>query len=241
MSSPNVKSDQLKIICSGASSLLENEETNLSQTASASGDKKKQNAKTHQTKAQKIIEENKQRKIDKSTVSENEQIKHVEDLLKQCPADDYSKAIDIINECLSNFKTPTNRLQLIKKKFHLQRLYLKILREKNILSTEEQSKLDFLQIDCFATMTEMAHIEKIVNVFDDKRKYLEELIDSSPLDHETWYRFQMEKINSRLPRLDKGLPDSRIPDFIPDDWQIEFLNAVDKRQSVVIIAPTASG
>ena len=90
-------------------------------------------------------------------------------------------------------------------------------------------------------MTEMAHLENTVDVFDKKKKYMEELIDDTPLDQEKWYRFQLEKINSRLPRRELDIPDNRVPDFIPDHWQVEFLDAVDKRQSIIIVAPTASG
>ncbi|CAF5057508.1 unnamed protein product, partial [Rotaria sp. Silwood1] len=71
--------------------------------------------------------------------------------------------------------------------------------------------------------------------------FTEELVDDSPLDREKWYRFQLEKINSRLPRREQGIRDNRLPDFIPDKWQVEFLDAVDKRQSIIIVAPTASG
>ncbi|CAF0985074.1 unnamed protein product [Adineta steineri] len=70
---------------------------------------------------------------------------------------------------------------------------------------------------------------------------MEELVNDPKLDREKWYRFQLEKVNSRLPRCEQGVADSRTPDFIPDKWQIEFLDAVDKHQSIIIIAPTASG
>ena len=42
------------------------------------------------------------------------------------------------------------------------------------------------------------------------KKYMEELVDDSPLDHEKWYRFQLEKINSRLPRREQGIQDDRM-------------------------------
>ncbi|CAF4617941.1 unnamed protein product, partial [Rotaria sp. Silwood1] len=234
LTSRDIKDNQLQIVLPATHS------ANMDRADSASGNKKKQK-KIHQTKAEKIIEENKQRKIDKYMVDESSQIVNVEDLLKHISYDNYSKAIEIIDGNLSKFKTSINRLDLLTRKFRLQRKYLQSLRKKNILTNEEKSKLNYLEIDYFATMTEMIHLENIVDVFNEKKKYMEELLNNSPFDQEKWYRFQMEKINSRLPRCQEGIPDSRVPDFIPDNWQIEFLDAVDKQQSIIIVSPTASG
>ncbi|CAF1084617.1 unnamed protein product [Adineta steineri] len=203
--------------------------TNMNTTDS----KKKQ---TPLKKADKIREENKQQKMGKRVEEETDQIIVIENLLQEIPPDNYSKAVDIIDEGLVKFETPTTRLELLKKKFRLQRKYLQLLKKENNLTDVEKLKIDY-----FATMTEMAHLENIVDVFNKKKKYLEELIDDLPLDQEKMYRFQMEKINSRLPRREEGLPDNRVPDFIPDQWQVKFLDAVDKRQSIIIVAPTASG
>jgi hypothetical protein len=212
----------------------------------AVGGKKKQQhknqpKKVQATKAEKIIEQNKQRMMDKRTDDETEKVKNVESRLKQIPADNYAEAIDLIDESLPNFETSTKRLELLKRKFEFQRKYLRSLRKKTDLSIEEKSKFELLQIGFFATLCEMAHLENIVDAFGEKKKFMEELVNDPSLDAEKWYRFQLEKINSRLPRREQGVPDERIPDFIPDKWQVEFLDAVDKRKSIIIVAPTASG
>ncbi|CAF1134816.1 unnamed protein product [Adineta steineri] len=58
---------------------------------------------------------------------------------------------------------------------------------------------------------------------------------------ESWYRFQVETVNSQLPRAQNTKKDERVPHFIPDEWQVKFLTAVDDKQSIIILAPTASG
>ena len=250
MTNRDVQDDQLQIVLppiSTSSSMNQEATMNRTDSASTSGNNKKQKAKVsskkaHQTQAE-IIEKNIQRQLDKSIQDEYNRIARINNLLKEIPSDDYSKAIDIINASLTTIKTSQNRLPLLKSKFHFQKKYLKSLRKetKTNLTDEDELKLDLLEIDYIATMTEMAQLEKTVDVFNEKKKYLEELINVSPLDREQLYRFQLEKINSRLPRRKQDIPDPRVPDFIPDSWQVKFLDAVDKRQSIIIIAPTASG
>ena len=173
--------------------------------------------------------------------NETDQLVHVEELLKTISFDDHAKIIETIDQGLLRFQTSDNRLKLLRRKFRSQRKYLENLKKKTALTSEEQSRLDRLRINFFATMSEMVRLENLANVFDQKKKYLEELVGQSPLDLEIWYRFQLEKINSRLPRREQGIPDRRVIDFIPDKWQVDFLDAVDKQQSIIIVAPTASG
>ena len=220
--------------------------TDQSASANSNGKKKQQQHKNQpnkvqQSKADKIIEQNKQRMLDKRVDDETEKVKNLESRLKQISSDNYAAGIDLIEESLPIFQTPGKRLELLKRKFDLQRKYLRSLKKKSTLSIEEKSKVELLQVAFFATLCEMTHLENVGNAFEEKRKYMEELVDDSALDAEKWYRFQLEKINSRLPRQEQGVPDLRVSDFVPDRWQVEFLDAVDKRQSIIIVAPTASG
>lgn len=194
-------------------------------------------------KADVIIFESEQRKINKQIIEEKDRLKNIESQLENISTDDYENAIEFIDKSLSDFKTEPNRLVLFERKFYLQRKYLAKLRKKSSLTNEEQSKLDLLLVGYFATMTELVQLENIKTekIFESKKKFMEELINQSPLDLELWYQFQLEKINSRLPRREQGVKDNRVPDFVPDQWQIDFLNAVDKGQSIIIVAPTASG
>ena len=90
-------------------------------------------------------------------------------------------------------------------------------------------------------MTEMTHHEHVIDAFSEKKKEMEELTGQAHIDRESWYRFQMKKINSQPPRRELGVADARASDFIPDQWQVEFLNGIDRSQSIIIVAPTASG
>jgi superfamily II RNA helicase len=250
LTSKDIKDNQLQIVLPTASTPAPTDEDNSSDrqdSATASGGKKinqqhkSQPKKVEQSKADKIREEQERLRMNKRLTDETVMVNNVEAQLKQIPADNYADAIDLIDESLSNFETSTKRLEILKRKFDLQRKYLRSLKKKSILSIEEKSKLELLQIGFFATMCEMAHLENVVDAFNEKKKFMEELVNESPLDAEKWYRFQMEKINSRLPRREQGKRDDRVPDFIPDKWQKDFLDAVDERQSIVIVAPTASG
>ncbi|CAF0753138.1 unnamed protein product [Rotaria sordida] len=251
LTSRDIKDNQMQIFLPTTfTSLPNNEENSIERSdspSSASGSKKKQQHKKQPNKIQLkkseiIIKENTERKMNKCMDDETHERTNVEVRLKQIPTDNYSDAIDLIDERLPNFKTSTIRLELLKRKFDLQQKYLRSLKKKHSLTIEEKSKLELLQIEFFATMTEIVHLENVEDVFAEKRKYMEELVDDSVLDREKWYRFQMEKINSRLPRREQGIRDSRVAaDFIPDGWQVEFLNAVDAEQSIIIVAPTASG
>ncbi|CAF1056751.1 unnamed protein product [Adineta ricciae] len=188
-----------------------------------------------------LREKNQQKKMADRNEDEADQLIAVLKLLDEVPIDNYARAIDILDAALLNFKISSHRLELLKRKFRFQRKYLQSLRKKSVLTNEENASLELLQVNYFATISEMANIEHIDDVFEKKTKYLEELIDQTPLDREEWYRFQMNQINSRLPRRENNKPDQRVIDFIPDDWQVKFLDAVDKRQSIIIVAPTASG
>ncbi|KAJ7386935.1 putative ATP-dependent RNA helicase ddx60 [Desmophyllum pertusum] len=59
--------------------------------------------------------------------------------------------------------------------------------------------------------------------------------------HTTSVRFQLEHMGHLLKRDERTDPDRRVDHFIPDTWQRELLDAVDKNESAVIVAPTSSG
>lgn len=58
---------------------------------------------------------------------------------------------------------------------------------------------------------------------------------------ETEKRFQMKYLSDYLRKEKEISNDTRTDLFTPDQWQIAFLDAIDKSESVLITAPTSSG
>ena len=54
-------------------------------------------------------------------------------------------------------------------------------------------------------------------------------------------RFQLHNLGDKLKRETRTDRDGRVEHFIPETWQRELLDAVDNRQSALIVAPTSSG
>ena len=54
-------------------------------------------------------------------------------------------------------------------------------------------------------------------------------------------RFQLHNLGDKMKRETRTDRDSRVEHFIPETWQRELLDAVDNRQSALIVAPTSSG
>ena len=57
----------------------------------------------------------------------------------------------------------------------------------------------------------------------------------------TCIEFQLKYMGHLMPRDVGKQRDDRVSNFIPDEWQVKLLDAVDNRESAVIHAPTSSG
>lgn len=55
-----------------------------------------------------------------------------------------------------------------------------------------------------------------------------------------WIRFQLEHLGEQMQRITSGEYDPDIG-FAPDPWQSEFIDAVRKQKSALVVAPTSSG
>ncbi|XP_041483940.1 probable ATP-dependent RNA helicase DDX60 isoform X2 [Lytechinus variegatus] len=57
----------------------------------------------------------------------------------------------------------------------------------------------------------------------------------------TCTRFQLQFVGQWMKRDERTDKDPRVPHFIPDTWQRELLDVVDRNASALIVAPTSSG
>nr|XP_054772236.1 probable ATP-dependent RNA helicase DDX60 [Lytechinus pictus] len=57
----------------------------------------------------------------------------------------------------------------------------------------------------------------------------------------TCTRFQLQFVGQWMKRDERTDKDPRVPHFIPDSWQRELLDVVDRNASALIVAPTSSG
>nr|XP_054772239.1 probable ATP-dependent RNA helicase DDX60 [Lytechinus pictus] len=57
----------------------------------------------------------------------------------------------------------------------------------------------------------------------------------------TCTRFQLQFVGQWMKRDERTDKDLRVPHFIPDTWQRELLDVVDRNASALIVAPTSSG
>ncbi len=82
-----------------------------------------------------------------------------------------------------------------------------------------------------------------VNYWHDNEihQFMQQLLGCRQVTRQLWYRWQIEHINSRLSRQTHGIEDGRVKHYIPDEWQIKFLDTIDRNESCLIVAPTSSG
>ena len=53
--------------------------------------------------------------------------------------------------------------------------------------------------------------------------------------------FQLRYCGDKLQRGGPRVKDKRVKSFVPDTWQVDVLDAIDRRESCVVCAPTSSG
>lgn len=158
---------------------------------------------------------------------------------------DWKKATGLIDAILPCIKTSTRRLNLLKSK-------LDILHNNAFPLEAVQSKImanDSAMANCwkaayFATLTNILELDTSTSDYWNDtyvRACMQRLVGSIELTKESWYRWQIEHIDSRLPRSEEGVADNLVRDYIPDEWQKKFLDAIKRNESCLVIAPTSSG
>lgn len=161
-----------------------------------------------------------------------------------------TKLIDQSNRefliALKNCQTYEYKLLIVKKYFaflvkHLSSL--KSEKEKRCLSIEyyKAGVAALKTFEPYASTEELKELNS--SLIKDFRVILNELNllkDLSLFKHES-LKFQFNISQFHLHREHFGKRDKRVLDFIPDKWQIELMDYIDSRKSVLVSAPTSSG
>ncbi|XP_069688131.1 probable ATP-dependent RNA helicase DDX60 [Periplaneta americana] len=226
-----------------------------------SSNKKRVKQKKVGKKAQSIIEQNIKDKEKKKEVSDRLQFS---DINKRCNElirkGEYEKALEIVKIAEEHMKTENIFQKLLMCKVKIL-WYLWETECRNVTNVRERNLQYAKQI--------FQAIRKILKDFgtntlskDEAEKlgqYLQQmglqsiaerwkLPQSSKSTTESYTSIGMSSVDFQLLHLGEDLdrdfggePDNRVEGFIPDKWQRKLFDSIDKRQSVLVVAPTSSG
>ena len=118
---------------------------------------------------------------------------------------------------------------------YAKKLFL-VLRE--ILKKSQHNELDESQSKLLGKYLYKMGFEKIAQMWNlpEPRN-----TDESLYIGRSWVEWQLVELGPELERIVSTEPDSRVEDFIPDSWQRELFDGVDRKQSILVVAPTSSG
>ncbi|XP_078360874.1 putative ATP-dependent RNA helicase DDX60 isoform X2 [Oculina patagonica] len=209
-------------------------------------------------KAAQIIEENKQKGKEQEKERDQEKWHHIlKDVESNLKKDNYNTALQLVDKYESGCKSPELRLQALMKKAQscfdawqhtrtcepnsndmkypvlLMESIQKIAQDfQSLLSDKDKKKL--------AGYTQKLGFDNVAATFYDLQPESGKRAGQLSV-HMTSVRFQLEHMGHLLKRDERTDADPRVDHFIPDTWQRELLDAVDKNESAVIVAPTSSG
>ncbi|XP_027035542.1 probable ATP-dependent RNA helicase DDX60 [Pocillopora damicornis] len=209
-------------------------------------------------KAKRIIEQNDKKRKDEERKKDQEKwnnfLKDIDNNLKK---DKFSTVLQLVDKYLEDCKTPELHLQALMKK---AQSCLGAWQQTRAADAESNDmKYPVLLLKSVQKMAEDFHSlltvkekKKLAGFmrklgFDDIAATLYDLPEESERKaqqlsvHTTSTRFQLDCMGHLLKRETRTDRDSRVDHFIPDTWQRELLDAVDKNESAVIVAPTSSG
>ena len=196
------------------------------------------------------LEKTKLQKEEDSWLNEKKRVKQYENEGK------YGVAVDIVNRSLLGaMEGKTKNAMLLKK----TRILWKKWKECCKANKDDRDETDAEML--FLTIQELLESDREALTKKDKdtlAKYLDglgfndivlktNLTEKSFKSDEEYKlrisssRFQLHNIGDKLKRETRTDRDSRVEHFIPETWQRELLNAVDNKQSALIVAPTSSG
>nr|XP_033713399.1 probable ATP-dependent RNA helicase DDX60 isoform X4 [Tursiops truncatus] len=218
--------------------------------------------KIQETKAEKITRENKERLFAKEEEKEekkwnvlsfsieeemkenlNSGIKNLEDFLKSCKSSPVKFRVEMvgITACLRAWKEHCRgegettkdlsiAVQMMKRIYSVMEKYPELLQE-----ADRQLIARCLRHLGFEELASTLHPAQVTENDMKEKKKNKYSVGIGPA------RFQLQYMGQYLVRDERKDPDPRVQDFIPDTWQRELLDVVDKNESAVIVAPTSSG
>ncbi|PFX17719.1 putative ATP-dependent RNA helicase DDX60 [Stylophora pistillata] len=209
-------------------------------------------------KKKQIIEENERRIQGQLKEKDEEKWQHFKkEIASNLKKDNHDTVLQLVDKYLADGKSPDLRLYALMEKAktcmaawqHTRTLdpesndlkYPVLLMEsvqkmaygyQDLLTVEYKKKLSgFMQKLGFSDIASMFYHR----AEERERKTKELYVHSSSV------RFQLEHMGHLLKKAERTDPDPRVDHFIPDTWQRELLNAVDKNESAIVVAPTSSG
>ncbi|XP_021120572.1 probable ATP-dependent RNA helicase DDX60 isoform X1 [Heterocephalus glaber] len=217
--------------------------------------------KAHETKAEIIARENKERIFAKEeqkdeqkwkalslsikeemTKNLNSGVKDLEDFLKSCKSNSVKVRVEMVGltACLKAWREHCRGEGKTIKDFNIavqmmKRIHSLMDKYSDLLQDADRQFisrcLNYLGFD------ELARSLSDQDVVDDikKKRKNKYSIGIGPA------RFQLQYMGHHLIREERKDPDPRVQDFFPDTWQRELLDVVDNYESAVIVAPTSSG
>ncbi|XP_055453873.1 probable ATP-dependent RNA helicase DDX60 isoform X1 [Psammomys obesus] len=223
---------------------------------------KSKSSKTHETKADIIVRENKKRLIAKEEQKEeqrwnslsfnteeemkknlNSGMKKLEEFLKSCKSNSVKFQAEKVglNVCLKVWKDHCRAEGETTKDLSIavgmmKRIHSLLDKHSELLQEADQKLI--ARCLMYLGFDELANsLYATQDAADDvkMRKKNKYSVGIGPA------RFQLQYMGHYLIREERKDPDPRVQDFIPDTWQRELLDVVDNYESAVIVAPTSSG
>lgn len=164
------------------------------------------------------------------TLSFGEKLDHVNSLLKRLTMEESVRSAKLIklhtyrNRLIS--APPVDRSVELAKEVYIVTRSILLKKELSISDKDKRFLAKFLHE---LGLTELAI-----------RNNLPEIDDYSHIMNLNWIRFQLQHLGPDLERLSDNVFDKDVG-FAPDPWQAKFIDAVRKRKSAFVVAPTSSG
>jgi hypothetical protein len=208
-------------------------------------------------KALEIQEKNRMKKEEEKLEKEENAWLNKEKLVKQFEdRGEYDVAVDIVKRFLGGVTEGKVRIVVLQTKARI--LWKKW---KESCKTKESDRCDSDTETLFRTIQELVENNKDFLARKEKdtlAKYLNGLgfndivlktnLTGKAFESNDEYslkisssRFQLHNLGDELKRETRTDRDGRVERFIPETWQRELLDAVDNKQSALVIAPTSSG